>query len=354
MMRRIIFRADGNPQIGSGHIMRCLSIAEAARRQGYTCCFVTAGKEMTEKIAQKEFRFFVMNSDYSHMDDEVEAFERISFEFSPNLIFIDSYYVTSAYLRRIKGFAKTVYIDDLAEFAYPVDFLLNYSIYADEIDYVSLYHKSNITLPDILAGSNYIPLRSEFQVTEDKRRNNFERRQILVTTGSSDPYKIILRMIKKIISCDDLQKYDYHFIVGSLCEDTKEIIENTSLIQSIYIHSEVKSMGALMKNCDIAVSAGGTTLYELCACGVPTISFIMADNQSMNVRTFEKRGIMLCAGDCRTSENFISNLFSMIKSLCENYELQSELLSKTSSAVDAGGADNIIKYITSKIKEKIL
>lgn len=68
---------------------------------------------------------------------------------------------------------------------------------------------------------------------------------------------------------------------------------------SIHIHTNVTEVATLMASCDLAVSAGGTTLCELCAVGVPSISYLMAENQRTAVETYAKRNLIPCAGDIR-------------------------------------------------------
>lgn len=70
-----------------------------------------------------------------------------------------------------------------------------------------------------------------------------------------------------------------------------------------------------MQKCDIAISAAGSTLYELCATGIPAITYTLADNQLIAAEQFDKQGIMLSAGDCRDDEGFIVRLEKLLDKL---------------------------------------
>ena len=84
------------------------------------------------------------------------------------IVFVDSYCVSNAYLSKLKEFAFSVYIDDIASFAYPVNCLINYNIYGLEIDYRGLY-KDFVIPPHFLLGTGYVPLRSEYIKVEEHK-----------------------------------------------------------------------------------------------------------------------------------------------------------------------------------------
>ena len=157
----ILFRADGSNRIGSGHIMRCLSLADAAGERGMDCLFVTAGAEFRDIIQDRGYRCIVLGTDYTDMESELPTLTRILSREKPDTIIADSYQVTANYLETLRHYGKLVYIDDLAAFAYPVDALINYSLGAEDVDYKALY--AGQTEPKMLIGPRYIPLRRDFQ-----------------------------------------------------------------------------------------------------------------------------------------------------------------------------------------------
>jgi spore coat polysaccharide biosynthesis predicted glycosyltransferase SpsG len=159
----ILLRADGNKKVGSGHIMRCLSIADAARKQGEDCCFVAADNTGVPLVRDRSFDCQVLNTDYTNLQSEIDSFVQIIEQLAPSHIIVDSYYVTKEYLKKIGQYANILYIDDRAEFAYPVDILVNYNIYGPNLNYPKLYQDEQIVLPELLLGPQYTPLRDEFQ-----------------------------------------------------------------------------------------------------------------------------------------------------------------------------------------------
>ena len=392
---KFLFRADGNASVGAGHVMRCLSIADAARDKGIDCAFITAGDEFSEIIEGRGYRDIVLGTDYKDMDSELPQMARIVEDEHPAAVFVDSYFVTAGYLKglrrlvNLKGFSsgaisngafadvdhevsadhsaggKLIYIDDVLTFPYPCDILLNYNIYADEGEYRDLYR--DIALPELLLGTTYAPLRREF--AEGKCRNvdkGYEdtctdrkrmgqksdgcnpdkyRRGILVSTGGADFEHLMIELIREVKERN--MEYIFHFVVGAANEDRDAIFAEASGKDSIVLHENVTDMAELMLSCDVAISAAGSTLYELCACRVPTITYILADNQIPGACGFEQRGIMKCAGDIRElgAVALATRLIDTALQMCDNKEDRMLISKRQGNVVDVKGAERVVERI---------
>ena len=109
----IIFRADGNKKIGSGHIMRCLSIADALHDKGLDSVFVTADDSVSGLLRERGYKNVVLNLDYRNLEEELELF--FSLEALPHseMVVVDSYYATDYYFKKLSEYKKIAYIDDL-------------------------------------------------------------------------------------------------------------------------------------------------------------------------------------------------------------------------------------------------
>lgn len=342
---KIFFRADGNKNIGWGHIMRSISIASAYMDQGNKCVFVCADNSMVDIINSYGFRTVVLNSDYTKMIDELPVFLKLIDSEKPELIFFDSYFVNYDYLSSFIGQYKTVYIDDVFSFPYPVDYLVNYNIYATKDIYERLYAENII--PQLCLNINYAPLRKEFRGIDkafsDKVRN------IFISVGGSDEYGLVMKMIKSLSDDGELiNDQCYHFILGSFEPDREAILDIAEKHEWICIHEKVKNMVDVMKTCDVAVSAAGSTLYELCACRVPTITFVLADNQRRGAKGFQDNGLMLDAGDIRENNYRVDEIINGLKCLCNDNSLRKSLFDRMNDLVDGYGAENIADQITVK------
>jgi spore coat polysaccharide biosynthesis predicted glycosyltransferase SpsG len=98
-----------------------------------------------------------------------------------------------------------------------------------------------------------------------------------------------------------------------------------------------------MKEADVAVSAGGSTLYELCAVGTPTITYAIADNQLDNVKQFKNDGLMPYAGDVR-HDDFVSNILKYMEAMVQT-DYRMEISAKMQMLVDGNGAERIVKEL---------
>ncbi|WP_295089953.1 UDP-2,4-diacetamido-2,4,6-trideoxy-beta-L-altropyranose hydrolase [Ruminococcus sp.] len=340
----IIFRTDGNREIGTGHIMRCLSIADAFRILGEESAFAVADASMQKLIEERGFKVCVFDTDFRKMAEDMMFTKDLIKEFNARMLIVDSYFVTDDYLRSFKEIIKLVYIDDLALFAYPADVLINYNIYAKRSVYEKLYSEKVESLPELLIGIGYAPLRKEF-CNLPKKEIREKCTDVLISTGGADPAHLALRMISYIAA----ECYDdgliYHVVIGAMNQDKAEINNIASKCKRIVLHHNVRDMKELICSCDVAMSAAGSTLYEICACGVPLITYVIADNQIDGAKTFESKGLAINLGDIRAISN-ISKYFEIIMELCSDRNKRLMLRDKMLNWIDGTGAERIALYLT--------
>ena len=168
---------------------------------------------------------------------------------------------------------------------------------------------------------------------------------IFFSAGGADPERIALRFSQEVMSSKKLEKYQFHLVLGAFEPDVEEIKRLAETDQRLHIHQNVREMSKLMCQCDIAVSAAGSTLYELCACGVPTITYVLADNQIPGERSLCGKGVMKSAGDVRTKQNFWQELMDMIYLLSEDYNERLQMRENCERTVDGTGAEHIVQMI---------
>ncbi len=335
----ILIRADANEQIGTGHVMRCLSIARAFANKGEEVKFITADHRGDGLVKNGGFDSVCLDSEWTDMNGEIDQLIGMIKRENPSLLIIDSYYVTEKYLSSISNVVRTVYMDDLNSACWNVDVLINYNIFSSVFDYA----KYNGTRTRLLLSPKYAPLRVEFINCPGHGIKDVT--DILISAGGSDPERITERIIRNV--CSKYSHITFHFIVGALNPRLDEIKKLAEARSNVVLHINEQRMSDLMKNCDIAISAAGTTLYELCACGIPTITYTLADNQLVAAEQFAKQGIMLSAGDCRGDEGFIKRLESLLDRLVNDHGMSADLSSRMQELVDGNGAERIVEALLS-------
>ena len=334
----VLIRADANAEIGTGHVMRCLSLARAFAHRGTDICFVTADQQAEALLSQQGFPSVCLNSEWTDMERELPALRKVVEAYRPELLLIDSYYVTAKYLCALSGWTKTAYIDDMNQERWPVHALVNYNIFSVVWDY-SQYKRSGTKL---LLSPRYAPLREEFR---DLPKHEIQSKvtDILISAGGADPEHISEKILEEI--CPQLPKTRFHLVVGALNPRLKILEELAANQQNVVLHINEHHMAALMQRCDMAVSAAGTTLYELCAAGIPAITYTLADNQLVAAKEFEAQGVMLNAGDCRENRRFMAELRERISRLAADVESRSTLSHKMQALVDGYGADRVAEEL---------
>jgi len=333
----ILFRADANSTLGTGHVMRCLTIAQEFRNHGHECIFVTADDTPRSIINERNFQNIVLHSDWKKIDGEVLDFLKVCEEVQPDFIFVDHYYADANYLQQLKKVAKVVYIDDLNEFYNPADVIINYNIYAELMNYRDIYAGKSTKL---LLGPKYAPLREEFRSLPAKVIKG-KVTDILISTGGADPVNVGLQILQAIASDDRLKGFRFHYILGALNANKEKILSLANMYDNIIIHQNVQKMSLLMQKCDVAISAAGSTQYELCACGVPTICYVLADNQIPGAKGFLDRGLMRYAGDCRDEKWTVKSILNDLKIILNDKEARLRLSSEMQHLIDGKGSENI-------------
>lgn len=350
-MYNVAIRADGGQSIGMGHIMRCLSLANEFRSNGCIVYFISKYEEGIKKIISDHFEVIPLSctksslvngfyyGDETELVNEAKDIIEIIKTYNIDLLFIDSYNVSEDYLMSIKSNVKKLaYIDDINKFIYPADILINGNISAEYMNYKK-YCKDEI----MLLGSKYNFIRNEFKDLPERKIKK-EVEEVMITTGGSDPHNMTIKLLDIFCNDDVLKSLTYNVVIGSGFINNKEIREFANQYENIVIYENPNKISEIMLKSDIAISSGGSTLYELCACGIPTLAFIYADNQKFIVEEMTKLEYIKNIGwyDSLGKSYVISN----VKDLIFNYKKRLEMFDLGKKLVDGKGTKRIFDEIT--------
>jgi len=342
---RIAVRVDGDAYIGIGHVMRCLSIADEFRKQGYGVCFISASREAEDIINGRGYGCMHLDSAFDNTKAELPELLSLLDATGVEVILVDTYYASAAYLRELSKNFITVYIDDFCKETYPVDVVVNYNIYARTLGYESRYGCCKTKL---LLGSAYAPVRPGFKNTVFKVRDKVKK--ILVTMGGSDSHNIAGMLAKKIAEERLLDNIEVKIVCGRLNQHIGMLLKLENQYQNISVYYDVQDMAGLMCRCDIAVIAAGTTMYEACTVGIPIITCSYADNQVLPAKAFETEIGIINAGDYRAGANEM--LEKITKAIFLPQDERKKLSGLMKTKVDGRGTERLVREIVAIIQDK--
>ncbi|MCI8447427.1 MAG: UDP-2,4-diacetamido-2,4,6-trideoxy-beta-L-altropyranose hydrolase [Eubacterium sp.] len=339
----IYIRTDANEVIGAGHVMRCLSIADALRNAGKKICFITFESNTKILAEQRGFPSIVLDSSWNQLEQEIPLIRQLLkiTGTQEQAVLVDSYFVTEAYMTELGQLAKVIYIDDLCAGHLTCDLLINYSLYAQDMPYSQFY-----TDTKLLLGCRYVPLRDSFWHIEPKKTAG-RADDILVLTGGSDTVHFALNFVKAVLEKQRqcLTGRRFHIVCGFYNPDRLKIEKLCQNADNLVLYQNISNLREIMCRADIAVSAGGFTLYELCACGTPVITYASADNQMNNIQKFSASGLMQYSGDARRADYSYPELLEKIEALSADLVQRQQVSYKMQQIVDGGGAGRIAEIV---------
>lgn len=350
---KIAIQADGGTEIGMGHVMRTLVLAKELSKENeifYICrvenkecnkfhvvCRVNEVNSLEQlikyeiscskyiqgitKILYEGFKVILLN--------EERLIEELK-DIKADMLITDSYSVDETYFKETKKiFNKTAYIDDINQHYFNVDFLINQNCDAEDFHY-----KANSDTK-LLLGTDYILLRDEFKSLQSKDIKN-RVYDVMITVGGADPNKLTETILNYVSRMD----YNFHVVIGPSFGDISFVENFEAHNIKLYYNAD---MCEIMKKCDMAIAACGSTLYELSACGVPTLGIIVADNQQGIANKLNSMGTIQNLGWYNKigKEDLINNIIK----LDNDCMLRKSLSEKASKIVDGKGAERIAELL---------
>lgn len=326
-------RVDANEKIAMGHLMRCLSIAKQLKTCGEKVIFFISEEYSKSFIEESGFECICLWNAYNKKDSETDMLLEMIDRYDVAGLLLDSYEVTREYMERLKKRCRLFYIDDINMFRYPVDMIINYTFQTDRAEYDGKGYGGET----FLLGQTYVPLREEFGQDPITVREWAE--SIFLTTGGTDEYDAVTAILKKMQSDPQLSGMKKNVVVGKFYHNMKELQRLAEAYGRIKIYHDIPDIWRVMKMSDIAVSAGGTTLAELCACGLPTVCFAIAENQLSGTRAYAAAGLMIFAGNMMVERDaVVDNVISDVKMLSGDYQKRKKLSVETRRVIDGRGA----------------
>lgn len=295
----IALRVDGGKDIGMGHIMRTMALAkDLKKKQENKEVFYITKDDPTavNKLKENDFEVLVIDKNLSY-EKEIEKVQEIIKKKKVNKLITDSYEIDQNYLIEMRKVVdKLITVHDYAPFAFPSHVVINGNAYAEDLNYESYYGDT-----EFLLGTDYLLLREEFRnLPEIEVRDRVQN--ILVTVGGYDMRNLTPKIVRALNELDldgiddqyiDKENLHIDVVIGPSFDNLDEIIEEVQKsILDISLNFNIKKMSKLMLKSDIAISSGGSTLYELAVTKTPVLVLLQAENQVRVAEKLEGKSIM--------------------------------------------------------------
>jgi len=329
----LLIRADANVAIGTGHVMRCLALAEAWQDAGGQSVLTTAEipAVLASRLESSGISVFHIETDPGSGEDAAATSSHAQ-QVRAAWIVVDGDRFDSHYLTSLGGEGlRVLLIDDFADRkTFPAELIVNPNLGAD----VESYRVKN-RVAQVLTGPRYVLLRREFQSTEQRRFPEHGKR-ILITLGGSDPEELTPRIAAALSDCSDLE---LTVVAGAGYPNAGPLQELSATNLKVIIDSQ--NMANLMLSADIAVIAAGGTLWELISAGCAVLSYSRNAVQLRVVQELARGGIVVDMGD--TNRFDPAKLESAVKSLAESVPARKRMAERGWKLVDGRGAARIVE-----------
>lgn len=287
----VLFRVDASPQIGIGHLQRCVSLAIALQKLGARCLLLTNQDQVVrQRAAAPGLDVEALNGVEPGGVEDLKHALAVATRRRSDVIVVDSYRASVDYLENLRAAGLLVVaIDDLAQFPFPCQIVVNGAARARALPY-----RSSSGDTRFLLGPEYVLLRPEFRDIPPRAPKEIVQ-NILIVLGGADPRNLMPELLARL---DELT-YDFTVtaVVGPFFENRDEVAALAKRCgRMVWLMDAPDSVRDLMLAADLAISAGGQTLYELAATGTPTVALQVADNQSFNLQALAAEGVIRVAG----------------------------------------------------------
>ncbi len=328
-------RVDVNQVVATGHIKRDIAIALCLREMGQECLFLSADDNCLPYLEPHGFQCVILESKWDDMEGEIETLKAVIGRYGIGSLLVDSYLVTEKYMQQLIPCTFVTYFDELGKFGYGCQQLINGVLVPP--DYTQAPGKA-------LLGPEYVSLRQEFIGLAPKQIGP-RIEKLLVTSGGADNYHFCMQFLDYFLKCREWQHVKVAVAVGELSVDKDMLIERYAKEERVELHINTNRMAKLMQEADYAVTAGGTTLYEVCAAGVAASCYAVGDNQLDIAKSFHDKELVSFAGDFRENPGRTMEQILVHMEQAKTKEFRKEKAAVLQGLVDGKGAWRIAKAL---------
>lgn len=354
---KVLFRTDATSVIGTGHFMRCLTLAEELKQRGAQICFISRAlpQHLCGMLAAKDIEFIPLENEVtrtpidelthahwlgiSQMQDAQATIRALSGQ-SWDWLVVDHYALDADWESALRGVVKKIMvIDDIADRKHDCDVLLDQNFYAD----MQTRYADRVPLHcELLLGPRYALLRDEFRKLREqvKPRTGVVNR-MLVFFGGVDADNYTGLAIKALVELD-VKGLLVDVVIGAQHPCLEEI--KAACVRNGFIcHVQTNKMAELMASADLAIGAGGSASWERCCLGLPAVLVALADNQVGIAQALDSIGACIYLGTKETANTLA--IERTLTNLMDTHEQLEGISQRAFSLVDGLGVERVCQEL---------
>jgi len=358
--RHIAFRTDASNKIGTGHFMRCLTLADGLKQRGAQIRFVSRHlpEYLRSMLVAKGHEFALLDSvqndmvldelahahwlEVSQEQDAADSIRALS-DHAWDWLIVDHYALDARWESALRGtVSKIKVIDDIADRQHDCDMLLDQNFYTD----MGMRYKGKV--PEhcqLLLGPRYALLRDEFrQLQEQVKPRNGPVKRILIFFGGVDADNYTgcaIEALSEIV----VSGLHVDVVIGAQ-HPCSEQIKEACAKHGYICHIQTDKMAKLMSIADLAIGAGGSATWERCSMALPSIISVLADNQSKTAKDLDAAGVLINLGDASSVTK--TKLAQAIRELIDDAKLRSKLSTASFMLVPFSKQSDVVEMMVGK------
>ncbi len=339
----ILFRADASDKIGTGHVMRCLTLADELTQKGASISFICREepRNLIKSIKDKGYEVSHLPAGIS-LETDLELVKKVLRDrpIQSDWLIVDHYDIDSSWEHPLRGFVKRIMvIDDLANRQHDCDLLLDQNFTINVNCYDEIVPAQCVKL----VGAEYTLIRPQFRdAREGLRERNGRIKRILVFMGGTDASNETCKVLRGIrrLNRPDIAT---DVVIGASNIHAGEVEALAAQIPNVICYNRVENMAELMVSSDLSIGASGTTTWERCSVGLPSLVIIAANNQKDIAGNLSKNGIVINLGWFEDVKE--KDIASALEDLLDKPDTIRQMSLKSMEVVDALGTGRVAREL---------
>ena len=362
-LRKVVFRVDASLQMGTGHVMRCLTLADLLQREGVECHFVCREHpgHLLEVVSRRGHAVHRLPLDAqapaaaherqtahagwlgAHWQTDLQHTAEVVRSVQPQWVVVDHYALDAAWERQLKrAGCRILVVDDLADRPHDCDMLVDQTVGRQPAAYQGLVPRGC----RLLTGAHHALLRPEFgrmrPESLSRRRARLAVQHVLVTMGGVDQHNVAVKVLRSLDECALPEGAHVTVVMGRTAPWLAQVREQAAGMRCpVQVLVDVQDMAQLMASCDVAIGAAGSTSWERCCLGVPTLMLVLADNQRAVAAALEAEGAAVVLGDPDTGPPRIAAALEMLRDPAR----LGAMIERAGAVTDGRGAETVLRFM---------